>query len=383
MDILKMSDLQVSLIIIGIIIIAGVVVFNWMQQLSYRRKVEEAFEHKHDDVLLNPGTANKKSKRIEPQLNKTTIPELNEVMDVPGGDQSGFIDTARELQPNQEREANEVSVEDDLSAISYTAIIQSERVLSSAQLYELLQHSPEFSKPVRWYGQLKAGEPWHELSSEANTEGCTCLQGFLQLVDRAGPVSEIELSKFRDLAQEFASQVNAAIDCPDIVDEHEQAVLLDKFCANVDIMIGINIISKDEGAFIATKIRALAEASGFKLDTEGVFKYCDEDNVALFTLNNYETAPFLPESMKSLTTHGITFLLDVPRVANGEKVFDQMTHIAKLFSNTLGGIMVDDNRVPLSDNGIIRSRQQLNEIQDQMSSQHIPAGGISAMRLFI
>lgn len=378
MDILKMSDLQVSLIIIGIIIIAGVVVFNWMQQLSYRRKVEEAFEHKHDDVLLNPSAPNKNSERIEPKLNKAAIPELNEVMDVPADNQAGFADTEREHTFDQEREA-----EDDLSAICYTVIIQSESVLSSAQLYELLQHGSEYSKPVRWFGQLKAGEPWHELSSEVDTGECTCLQGFLQLVDRAGPVSEIELSKFRDMTQEFASQVNAAIDCPDIVDEYEQAVLLDKFCANVDIMIGINIISKDEGAFIGTKIRALAEASGFKLDTEGVFKYSDEDNVILFTLNNYETAPFLPESMKSLTTHGITFLLDVPRVANGEKVFDQMTHIAKLFSNTLGGIMVDDNRVPLSDNGIIRSRQQLNEIQEQMRSQNIPSGGNSAMRLFI
>ena len=377
MDIFKMSDLQVSLIIIGIIIIAGVVVFNWMQQLSYRRKVEEAFEHKHDDVLLN-SNANKNSKKIEPQFNKAAIPELNEVMDVPANNQAGSADIEREYTSDQERESD-----DDLSAICYTVIIQSESVLSSAQLYELLQHGSEFSKPVRWFGQLKAGDAWHELSSEVDTGGCTCLQGFLQLVDRAGPVSEIELSKFRDISQEFASQFNAAIDCPDIVDEHEQAVLLDKFCANVDIMIGINIISKDEGAFIGTKIRALAEASGFKLDTEGVFKYIDEDNVILFTLNNYETAPFLPESMKSLTTHGITFLLDVPRVANGEKVFDQMTHIAKLFSNTLGGTMVDDNRVPLSDNGLIRSRQQLNEIQDQMRSQNIPSGGSSAMRLFI
>ncbi len=377
MDILEMSDLQVSLIIIGIIVIAGVVVFNWMQQLSYRRKVEEAFEHKHDDVLLNPGAANKKSERIEPQLNKTTIPELNEVMD----DQAGFIDTSREPQHSQAGE--DAWADGDLSAICYTVIIQSDEVLSSAQLYELLQHGPEFSKPIKWFGQLKAGEPWQELSPEVNTGSYTCLQGFLQLVDRAGPVSEIELSKFRDVTQEFASQVHAVIDCPDIVDEHEQAVLLDKFCANVDIMIGINIISKDEGAFIGTKIRALAEASGFKLDTDGVFKYRDDDNVILFTLSNYETAPFLPESMKSLTTHGITFLLDVPRVANGEKVFDQMTHIAKLFSNTLGGIMVDDNRVPLSDNGIIRSRQQLKEIQDQMSSQNISSGGSSAMRLFI
>ena len=381
MDILEMSDLQVSLIIIGIIVIAGVVAFNWMQQLRYRRKVEEAFEHKHDDVLLNPGATKKKSERIEPQLNKTAIPELNEMMDVPVDDQAGFIDTSRELQHDQA--GGDAWTDGDLSAICYTVIIQSDAVLSSALLDEFLQHGPEFSKPVKWFGQLKAGEPWQELSPDVNTGSFMCLKGFLQLVDRAGPVSEIELSKFRDIAQEFAGQVHAVIDCPDIVDEHEQAVLLDKFCANVDIMIGINIISKDEGAFIGTKIRALAEASGFKLGTDGVFKYCDDDNVVLFALSNYETTPFLPESMKSLTTHGITFLLDVPRVANGEKVFDQMTHIAKLFSNTLGGIMVDDNRVPLSDNGIIRSRQQLHEIQGQMSSQNIPSGGSSAMRLFI
>lgn len=166
MDILKMSDLQVSLIIIGIIIIAGVVVFNWMQQLSYRRKVEEAFEHKHDDVLLNPSAANKNSERIEPQINKAAIPELNEVMDVAADNQTGFADAERKQTLDQERETD-----DDLSAICYTVIIQSEAVLSSAQLYELLQHGSEFSMPVHWFGQLKAGEPWHELSSEVDTGG--------------------------------------------------------------------------------------------------------------------------------------------------------------------------------------------------------------------
>ena len=87
--------------------------------------------------------------------------------------------------------------------------------------------------------------------------------------------------------------------------------------------------------------------------------------------------------MKSLSTHGVTFLLDVPRVTHGERVFDQMTHLAKIFSNTLGGIMVDDNRVPLSDSGIQRSKQQLIEIQGVMKNNHINAGSQSALRLFV
>ncbi len=87
--------------------------------------------------------------------------------------------------------------------------------------------------------------------------------------------------------------------------------------------------------------------------------------------------------MKTLSTHGITFLLDVPRVANGGKIFDQMTHLAKIFSTTLGGILVDDNRVPLSDNGIERSKQHLNDIQFAMKKNKISAGSPSALRLFV
>jgi FtsZ-interacting cell division protein ZipA len=147
--------------------------------------------------------------------------------------------------------------------------------------------------------------------------------------------------------------------------------------------MGINIISKDGGAFIGTKIRALAEASGFVLESEGVFRYRDsETNAVLFSLGNFESTLFLPSNMRTLTTHGITFLLDVPRVANGERVFEQMAHIAKLFSSTLNGILVDDNRVPLSENGIKKSKKQLRDLQAEMAENNIPAGSSIALKLF-
>ena len=71
MEILNMSDLQISLIIIGIVVIAGVAVFNWLQQLRYRRKVQAAFDHKHDDILLDTHTSEENFQRIEPKFNKT------------------------------------------------------------------------------------------------------------------------------------------------------------------------------------------------------------------------------------------------------------------------------------------------------------------------
>ena len=381
-----MSDLQISLIIIGVIVIAGVVVFNWAQQVRYRRKVEEAFKQKHEDVLFRTNKTTKQNDRIEPQLDKRTLPEAeaesnlsNPITNLEITEKIDHENDMPVVEPPDSR------VNENLNIINYVASIRSNAPISETHLTELLQRKFDFGKPVRWFGQRENNPQWEEFPPESDEygNGYINLKGCLQLVDRSGPVTEVNLSNFRDLVHDFANQINSDADCPDIVAAHEHAILLDKFCADVDVVIGINIISKDHGAFIGTKIRALAEASGFKLDAEGIFKYRDENDNVLFTLNNHENEPFRAENMKSLTTHGVTLLLDVPRVTNGEKAFDQMTHIARIFTNTLGGIMVDDNRVPLTDNGIIKSRQQLSKIQSVMKANNVPAGSTNAIKLFV
>ncbi len=392
MDILNnMSDLQLSLIIIGAIVIAGVVIFNWLQQQRYRRKVQAAFDHVHNDILLDPQDSDDINQRIEPKY-FSELPSdsfiSNDISTAQSETKKVFVSptspTNSAINLSGHSSSTSPLLEYD-NTTNYIIHIRSESIIANTHIAKLLQRKFDFGKPVCWLGQHQKNEPWEEITNENNvdSDGYTHLKGCLQLADRSGPISEVNLSKFRDLVQDFATQVHAAAECPDIVSTHEKAVLLDKFCAEVDVMIGINIISKDEGAFVGTKIRALAEASGFRLESEGVFKYRDDNNNILFTLSNYESSPFLPENMKSLTTHGITFLLDVPRVAHGERVFDQMTHLAKIFSNTLGGILVDDNRVPLSESGIQRSKQQLIEIQAAMKKNHINAGSPSALRLFV
>ncbi|NBQ68874.1 MAG: cell division protein FtsZ [Nitrosomonadaceae bacterium] len=387
MEILSMSDLQISLIIIGIIVIAGVVVFNWLQQLRYRRKIQAAFDHKHDDILLDDQDSGEPFQRIEPKFNKAPADNPLDTfapIDTPASEPKrppvappaqAAINIPISTATTTTSSAASPLLDYD-SNTNYIVNIRSESVIPNTHIAKLLQRKFDFGKPVYWLGQ-------QDKESNVDSDGYSHLKGCLQLADRAGPISEVNLSKFRDLVQDFAAQVHATAECPDIVSAHEKAVQLDKFCADVDVMIGINIISKDNGAFVGTKIRALAEASGFKLEPEGIFKYRDDSNNVLFILSNYESPPFLPENMKSLTTHGVTFLLDVPRVAQGERVFDQMTHLAKIFSNTLGGIMVDDNRVPLSDSGIQRSKQQLIEIQTAMKKNHVNAGSPSALRLFV
>ncbi len=405
MGILSMSDFQVSLIIIGIIIIIGVAIFNWTQQLRYRRKIESTLNQKHEDVLLEKiSNSNPKKRghdkiheRIEPQLDKsfyTGKPPQNEFIKKT---EWGFSENLNEAQEKLDQHNNPIddkvpvpaanephSIVDGFDGHSnYIVNIYADAVIPANELNELLHRKFDFNKPLNWFGQKSANDRWEEINMKsADHSGFINLKGCLLLADRAGPIREIDLSIFRDTVQDFAKQINAKTECPDIVPSHEQAVKLDKFCVDVDVMIGVNIISKDEGAFVGTKIRGLAEASGFKLESDGVFKYRNDENHILFTLTNYESEPFVPDNIRTITTHGITFLLDVPRVANGEKVFDQMTHLAKVFSNTLGGIMVDDNRVPLSENGLARSKQQLINIQSRMKKHNILPGSQNALRLF-
>ncbi|WP_245727530.1 cell division protein ZipA C-terminal FtsZ-binding domain-containing protein [Nitrosovibrio tenuis] len=428
-----MSELQISLIAIGIVVVMGVICFNWMQQRRYRRHAEEAFGRKPEDVLLRTATPPVENERIEPRFGAEASQELQLDPDMKSMEPSEAARAAEPIreptpeptseptpeptpaptsEPTSEPTPEPISepfsepvsepvrepapmrtVPDEAPAtiqaagagkgVDYVADIHAETSIADSSLAEVLLRKFDFNKPVRWLGQRVPDAPWEEITVQSYGKGgYTHLKGCLQLVDRAGPVSEVNLSEFRDMVQNFSVRVNAIADCPDIPEAHAQALVLDEFCTEVDVMIGINIISRDGGALTGAKIRVLAESSGFKLGADGMFSYCNENNINVFFLANFEPAPFLPDTLRTLTTHGVTFLLDVPRVANGEIVFDRMMNLAGNFADTLGGVMVDDNRVPLSDSGIRKIKQQLVAIESMMLARNIPAGSAIALRLF-
>src|SRR5258708_38120159 len=48
-----MSDLQIGLAMLGVLLVAAVLVFNWWQERQFRQRGEKVFSSRHDDVLLN------------------------------------------------------------------------------------------------------------------------------------------------------------------------------------------------------------------------------------------------------------------------------------------------------------------------------------------
>ena len=117
-------------------------------------------------------------------------------------------------------------------------------------------------------------------------------------------------------------------------------------------------------------------------DGEGHFVRSDDEGNVLYMLHNQEAQGFSIESMKTMSTHGITFLLDVPRVSHGERLFNQMVDLARRFSEALRGSLVDDNHRPLSAAALDPIRSQVGRYQAVMAEHGLPAGGPLTRRLF-
>jgi hypothetical protein len=359
-----MSDLQLSLLVIGAVVVGAVYLYNWLQERTYRRRIGQSFASTHDDVLLKAGVESAMTDgRLEPQI----VPL----------DAGGDPETPRAVPASAATE----SADGFDPVLDFVAQIDADAPLADAVIDELARRAAALGKPVQMSGFDPETGAWIEVERGEGGR-YTRLRVALQLVNRAGPVSSARLTAFCDAVRSCADKIPAAAECPDTQAALQRARDLDALCAGVDVAVGVNVVAEGGGMFSGAKIRELAQDAGFKLEPDGVFHYTDERHRTLFTLDNHEPAPFLPERIRSLSTKGLTLLLDVPRAAAGGDVLDRMIGIANEFAAALGGLVVDDNRAVLSEAGIGRIRDQVRSIHATMEAQGIPAGSPRALRLF-
>ena len=364
-----MSDLQIGLVMLGLLIVAGVLAFNWWQERKFRRRGEETFPGGHDDVLLGHAVGGAAiattTPAAEPSLDDSRIEPRMEPRLEPTTE---ALPVAAERAPDMPR-----------PEIDYIAELRAGELILPEKLATLQRNLPGLKRRISFGGLNYQTKAWEAL--QRNGRYAT-VRVALQLVDRSGPVSEEQLREFGDQVRNVATEISAITEMPDFAPALAQAVALDEFCADVDVVVGINVIANSGQVFPGTKIRALAESSGLHLQPNGVFHYPDEHGSTLFSLDNQESEPFLIDRIRNLTTPGITFLLDVPRVANGLRVFDRMVQMSRSFADSLGGTLADDNRKMLNDSGLDRIRAQLRAIYGAMEKHGFEAGSPLALRLF-
>lgn len=439
-----MSDLQIVLVVLGVFIIAGVVVYNWLQERKLRENIRDDFIVPQKDVLVEEFYIDADAlvdKEFADGIHKTElIKRLNETSDDESSvtdshltsnqknDHHKALDTAPKAEwtaledgvddtPTQDTDAFETnrkvnnlagsssepeiivekhilpaefeplvtsSLPDEVhSQIDLTAFLYTTKSINGHTLNAMM-HSllKDVGALVMRHGLDQDGT-WH-LINDTTKESETFKQVAcsIQLADRRGPVSKPMLNKFQFAIETIGLEFSAHVEWQGKGDPAQRANDLDKFSMDVDQLVSVHLMQGD-AQIHGTKFKGLAEANDMQL-INGKFCYFDSatPGYAQFVLVNADEQPFTAEGLRQNIVRGATFQIEIPKVPNCEKAFTQMVASAQKMANSLGARMVDDNQKPLGDLQIEKIRQQLKVIHATMVARGVMPGSASSMRLF-
>jgi hypothetical protein len=265
--------------------------------------------------------------------------------------------------------------------IDEVAIISPNQPCSGATIRDALQPLPDFGKPVRWFGQDTGGTTYL-LTKEHEQIQFTHIVGALQLADRSGAASGGDLRNFHAKVEDLAIRLGGTLEWREHGDPLKYARELDQFCIEVDVMISLQLLAGSSGPFAATKLRGLAEEGGLTLNEDGRLRLLSEFGESQFELTNLDQSALSPELLRTGMLRGVNLMMDVPRVANGVEVFNQMVILGHKLETALSARLMDENQRTLGDAEIDKIRQQLKVIYSKMFARGIIPGSPSALRLF-
>ena len=406
-----MSPLQLGLIAGGVLLVVGVLIYNWWQERRVRRRIAETFGGARGGAGSAPAVP--AGSRVEPTLRTDAeaagprtgavpgdavpayrpsaddagAPPFEVPMDVvaprPADDAPPLEEDAppaAELPAAIARGGPAGSLREPDPEIECVITLQPARPVGVGALAAGLH--ARLGKRLRWFGRTQPESPWQALAADTRGEFVE-VAACLLLADRNGAASRAQIDTFVRVIGELAPLLPAAMSVPDPAAETGRAEALDRLCADVDVQIGLTVVKPDPASIPGTKLRGIAEAAGFRLATGGRFELLHEDTGAvLYTLQNLRNEPFTVDTLRLSATNGIVLVLDVPRVADPPRTFDQMKLAARRLAQTLGAELVDDNRRLLDDAALAAIRRQVDAAAAALRECGIEPGSPRALALF-
>ena len=373
-----MSTLQLSLAIIGGLLLACVVAYNtWTSRRN----------------------APKRARPEEPVPERFTEPALRQE---PGFDGPGMVDlTAEALQgldrgtdPTAEHAVDPTDVLqmpvpafaperraglDPL--IDVIAPLQLEHVVSGdAALAALPPTRRAGSKPFAIEGWSETAQQWETPQPGQRYQA---FQAGVQLANRVGALNEIEFSEFVVKAQAFADAINAAPDFPDMLQEVARARELDQFASDHDAQLAFMLRAR-QAAWSPGYVQQNAARLGFvpgAMPGRLVLPASTPGLPPLLTLS-FDTAAALAEDPEQSAIRDITLSLDVAQVHRAEQPFARLREVAKALCETMDGVLCDQNGTPLPAMTMDPIAADLELLYDQLDGRELSAGSVLARRLF-
>ena len=351
MTMLGLSDLQLALAVIGLLILIAVAVLN-IKYARARRNAREQSTYSLDERFAREPSFGQGF--ADPDLSGRSEPNFGEAFSKTMAAPEKFVIDPR---------------------IDCVITLRFDEGISGAEILAEMNTWSDLEVPssTRWMceglnANVDVAEDWEELQPDSTYSD---LQLAIQLAGRKGPIGVLELSDFCSRAQALAETLGSQIDMPSVSAMLESAKELDLMAAENDIQLSINVIFDEPCPW--GNFDALMRQRGFKLSRNGrQYEYLSK-GALIFT-----SADLDPN--KSVTQ--VTLLLEVPLVSQEERAFERMLAEGVEIAQAAHGRLVDDNGINLSEAAVISIRQHLDVLYAVLEKSGIPAGSSTASRLF-
>ena len=343
---LGLSDLQLSLGLIGFSLLVLVMIYNAMRirKLDKSESMDDSMDSPEPSFSAVNGTLNKS----EPSL--------------------GGANTTSHIEPV-------LGKIDPL--IDCVATLRLPEPITGQEILSHLSDWPKNTQFTCLHEGLSTDAVWQSITPE---KSFTELQLAVQLANRSGPIGMVDLSDFVSKVQLLSNALDAELDLASHNDIIESAKSLDDFAAKCDIQLGITVVPKD-GLWNLMTIQNVANRAGFLLSRDGREYQRIAADTTIYKLIA-DQANFLRDDLSQSNVQYVTLLLDLPHVSYEIAPFQLMLDDAKLLAEALNGHLVDDAGRPLVEEAITAIKGQLEEIYQAMTVQGIPAGSAAASRLY-
>ena len=398
-----MSTLQISLAILGGVLLALIVAYNaW----TARRNAPKRAQPQEEEVAREPRhQPHNLTERHEPALDLSQgghklEPVGPQTMPMAQASDLGTLPDAARLEPGLEGQGGAAASASTAAAsavaagssvplerrpsldalIDAIAPIQPEHVIPGEGALQVQPTTRRAgSKPFRIEGLNQESRQWEPLQAGSRY---TAFQAGVQLANRVGALNEIEFSEFAAKAQAFADTVNASVDLPDMLHEVARARELDQFASEHDAQLTFMLRAR-QAAWSSGYLLQNAARWGFvPLSMPGRMALPSAAGGQALLVLTYDAQAALAEDLDQSAIREFLLSLDVPQVHRSEQPFARLREVADGLCSAMDGVLCDQNGHPLPQTVVEPIAADLEHLYDQLDSRELSAGSMLARRLF-
>ena len=273
-------------------------------------------------------------------------------------------------------------------SIDYVALIRgSEPIKRDQALGVYRQHEYHMEKPSYIYGFNIINGLWCDLEHEQATGEYRDICLAIQLADAEGSISDSELHRFSQMSLAVAEELERPIL---FSLDHDEALAyardLDRFCAETDLLVIFNLIARSERGFSMRAVHREVEKLGLVYSEDSIYQKVHIDaeghTEVLYSLANMYQPGILSKDHDAPNTSGLSLFMQVTSISNPAGVYSDMIENIALLARRLNGVLVDQERRPLNEDGLSKIHRKIVDIARRMESRGIPPGGQIAHRLY-